>query len=299
MNFGQRWLRRWCVQLFRAPTHPPVHSALLASTVLPVTLAAALWFWREFIRLIKDLHIYMAVVMENRNIYIYETISVNYNFEERWKWAGLDSNLRLCANKLKTLPLGQTVLHNHTQRHVNGSIWLFCGIPAWVIKLLELDFYSLFFWKRLLQMLECDASARPWEWLIFRRLIPVYQAYFWYFFSKHAISDLEAFCLWPACSQNQARSYMPDPTFCIWFSSIFSKKTWIILCKTNTDSIRMAWSGFGQMHVVWKQASVQESLGLVYGRIQLACYQSSTFRLNCILPQMSQIISCKTSPDLI
>ena len=132
MNFGQRWLRRWCVQLFRAPTHPPVHSAIHASAVLPVTLAAALWFWREFIKLINDLHIYMAVVMENHNIYIYEAISVNYNFEERWKWAGLDSDLCLCANKLKTLPLGQTILHNHTQRHVKGSIWLFCGVKVYI-----------------------------------------------------------------------------------------------------------------------------------------------------------------------
>ena len=29
------------------------------------------------------------------------------------------------------------------------------------------------------------------------------------------------------------------------------------------DLVWMAWSGFGQLHVVQKQASVQESLGLV------------------------------------
>ena len=50
----------------------------------------------------------------------------------------------------------------------------------------------------------------------------------------------------PACSQNRAGSYMPDPTSCIHFSSIFSKKAWNILCKIDPDLIWMAWSGFGQ-----------------------------------------------------
>ena len=43
--------------------------------------------------------------------------------------------------------------------------------------------------------------------------------------SKHAWSDSEAFQLWPfrpACIQNWA-------SFCIWFSSGFPKKAWIIL----------------------------------------------------------------------
>ena len=34
------------------------------------------------------------------------------------------------------------------------------------------------------------------------------------------------------------------------------------------------------------------------GRTQLACYRFPFFRLDCILPQMSQIILCKTNPDL-
>ena len=91
---------------------------------------------------------------------------------------------------------------------------------------------------------------------------------------------------------------MLDLTCRIHFSSVFPKKAWIILCKTDPDLIWMAWSGFGQMHLVWKQAGVQESSGPVSGRMQLAHYQLPTFRLGSILPQTSQII-CKTSPDLI
>ena len=62
--------------------------------------------------------------------------------------------------------------------------------------------------------------------------------------------------LWPACSQNRAESYMPDPTSRIRFSFIFPKKARIILCKTDPDPNWMAWSGFGQTHLVWKQAGV-------------------------------------------
>ena len=52
--------------------------------------------------------------------------------------------------------------------------------------------------------------------------------------------------LWPACSQNRAGSYMPDLTSCTRFGSVFPKKTWTILCKTDPDPIRMAWSGLGR-----------------------------------------------------
>ena len=58
--------------------------------------------------------------------------------------------------------------------------------------------------------------------------------------------------LWPASIQNQAGLYMPDPTSLIQFGSIFSKKAWMILCKTDLDPVWMAWSGFGQTHLVWK-----------------------------------------------
>ena len=43
--------------------------------------------------------------------------------------------------------------------------------------------------------------------------------------------------LWPACGQNRAGSYMPDPTSRIRFSSVFPKKAWITLCKTDPDPI--------------------------------------------------------------
>ena len=54
-----------------------------------------------------------------------------------------------------------------------------------------------------------------------------------------------------------------DPTSRIHLSSVFPQKAWIILCKTDLDLIWMAWSGFGQMNLVWKQTGVQESSGLL------------------------------------
>ena len=59
-----------------------------------------------------------------------------------------------------------------------------------------------------------------------------------------------------------ARSDFPHP-FQFSFSSVFPKKARIRLCKTDPDPIWMAWSGFGQTHLVWKQAGVQESSGPV------------------------------------
>ena len=105
----------------------------------------------------------------------------------------------------------------------------------------------------------------------------------------------------PVCSQNRPGSYiyMSDPTSCIRCSSVFPKKARIRLCKTDPDPIWMALSGFGQTHLVWKQAGVQESLGLVSGRMQPVHDQFPTFRLGSILPQTSWIILCKTSLDPI
>ena len=48
--------------------------------------------------------------------------------------------------------------------------------------------------------------------------------------------------------------------------------------KTDPDPIWLAWSGFGQTHLAWKQAGVQESSGPVSGRTQPARYQFPTFR---------------------
>ena len=45
----------------------------------------------------------------------------------------------------------------------------------------------------------------------------------------------------PAYSQNRAGSYVLDPTSRILFSSVFPKKAWAILCKTDPDPIWMTW----------------------------------------------------------
>ena len=92
---------------------------------------------------------------------------------------------------------------------------------------------------------------------------------------------------------------MPDLTSGIQSGSVLPQKARIRLCKSDPDPSWMALSGFGQTHLVWKQARVQESSGPVSGRMQLACYQFPIFRLGCILPQAAQIILCKTSLDLI
>ena len=52
--------------------------------------------------------------------------------------------------------------------------------------------------------------------------------------------------------------------------ALFPKKVWIVLRKTDPDLIWMAWSGFGQTHLVWKQAGVQEPLVPNSGRTPLS-----------------------------
>ena len=83
----------------------------------------------------------------------------------------------------------------------------------------------------------------------------------------------------------------------IWFRPFKKRPDYI--AQNRQNPIWMAWSGFGQMHVVWKQVSVQESLGLALAE----CYRPSTsfptLRLSCVIPQMAQIITCKTSLDPI
>ena len=106
--------------------------------------------------------------------------------------------------------------------------------------------------------------------------------------------------LWPlrpACGQNRAGSYMPDANSRFRFRSVFPKQARIILRKTDPDPLWMAWSAFGQMHLVRKQAGVQESSGPVSGRTQPARYRFPAFRLGSVLPETSRIILCKTSPD--
>ena len=53
--------------------------------------------------------------------------------------------------------------------------------------------------------------------------------------------------------------------------------------KTDAGPIWMAW--FGQTHLVWKQAGVQESSSPVSGRTQPTRYQFPSFRLGSVLPQ--------------
>ena len=72
---------------------------------------------------------------------------------------------------------------------------------------------------------------------------------------------------------------MPDPTSRIRFSSVFPKKAWITLCKTDPGPIWMAWSGSGQTRQVQKQARVLESPGQVSGRTQPVRCQFLTFTL--------------------
>ena len=67
--------------------------------------------------------------------------------------------------------------------------------------------------------------------------------------------------------------------------------------RTDPNSIWMAWSGFGQTHLVWKQAGVKKSSGPVSGRTQTARYQFPIFKFGSVLSQTSRIILCKTSPD--
>ena len=65
-----------------------------------------------------------------------------------------------------------------------------------------------------------------------------------------------------------AGSDFPIPIRFRFFVFCFSpKKAQTLLCKTDPDLIWMALSGFSQTHRVRKQAGVQESSGLVSGRM--------------------------------
>ena len=74
-----------------------------------------------------------------------------------------------------------------------------------------------------------------------------------------------------------------------------------MLRKTDPDLIRMAWSGFGQTHLFWKQAGVQESSGPVSGRAQPARYQfphfQTRFRSSTDVPD--NIVQNRPGSDLV
>ena len=123
--------------------------------------------------------------------------------------------------------------------------------------------------------------------------------------SNHAGSDPEALWLRPVMAvtasvqPESGRIVYAGSDFLHPFQFRFSKEAWILLCRTDPDPIWMAWSGFGQTHLVWKQAGVQESSGSISGRTQPARYHFPSFRLGSVLPQTSRILLCNTSPDPI
>ena len=125
---------------------------------------------------------------------------------------------------------------------------------------------------------------------------------------RKRFGDGQLWPLRPACSQNRAASCMPGSTSRIRFRSVFPKKAWIILyCdKTDPDPIWMALSGFGEMHLVWKQVGVQEPSGLVFGRTQPARYQLFHFQTrlqsSTVVPDhivKNQLGSCLVLADCV
>ena len=86
---------------------------------------------------------------------------------------------------------------------------------------------------------------------------------------------------------------MLDTTSCIQFGSVLPNKALIVLSSTGLVLIWMAWSGFGQMHLVPKHASVQESLGQVLAE----CNQPAT--TVPVSQYQTQLCSSTDDPDHI
>ena len=73
----------------------------------------------------------------------------------------------------------------------------------------------------------------------------------------------------PVCSQNQPESYARSSfPYSVQFHSSKEDPDHNVQ-KQYMDTICIASSGLGRMHLVWKQASVQESFGPGSGRMQL------------------------------
>ena len=105
--------------------------------------------------------------------------------------------------------------------------------------------------------------------------------------SKHTGSDLEAFCFVMASYSHHTQ---PESGGTIYARSDFLRLIWFRFSKGVLDHTVQNWprSGLNGLVRFWPnasgpEASVQESLGLVSGRIVLrmqpACYQFPTFRL--------------------
>ena len=95
----------------------------------------------------------------------------------------------------------------------------------------------------------------------------------------------------PACSRNRAfphlirsRSYEEDPDH---------------ICKTGPDPISMAWSGFGQTHLVRKQAGVQESSGPILVERDRPATSFPLSDKVAFSHKTTRIILCQTSQDPI
>ena len=81
--------------------------------------------------------------------------------------------------------------------------------------------------------------------------------------------------------------------------SDFLCPVWFCSSKEGPDPIQMALSGFGQMDLVQKRASMQESSGSVLAKHNWPTTSFPTFRLGWVLTQTAWVILCKTSLDLI
>ena len=73
--------------------------------------------------------------------------------------------------------------------------------------------------------------------------------------SKHAGSDPEAFWLWPVMAITA--SVPPKLARIVYSGSDFPHPFGFRFSKEGTDPMWTVWSGFGQTHLVWKQAGVQ------------------------------------------
>ena len=94
--------------------------------------------------------------------------------------------------------------------------------------------------------------------------------------------------LWPTCSQTRAGKYMPDLTSRIQFGSIFPKKARIILYKADPGPMWIAWSGFAQTHLFWKQAIIGPGFWQ-----NITGPPPVSHRLGCVLSQTARILLCK------
>ena len=93
--------------------------------------------------------------------------------------------------------------------------------------------------------------------------------------------------------------YITDLTSHIQCGSVLPKKALIILCQTNLDPIWMAWSGFGQMHLVWKQTSVQSGQALAEHNQPTTTFPLSDSEAFFHLDSLGHIVQTQLGSDLV